>query len=126
MFQVRLDQALQHAKRYKSKVGLLYIDLDRFKEVNDTLGHQIGDLLLIEAAKRLVTVLRADDSVARLGGDEFTVTLDRLEDEQDVHHVADKIVQVFQNGLILPATSSMSRLVLVSVSIPKMGMTAMS
>jgi GGDEF domain-containing protein len=71
----RLQQALQHAGRRGSSCAVLLIDLDRFKEVNDTLGHHYGDLLLREVAAGCGTVVRSSDTVARLGGDEFAVLL---------------------------------------------------
>jgi diguanylate cyclase (GGDEF)-like protein/PAS domain S-box-containing protein len=94
MFQIRLEQTMAQARRNNSKVALLYLDLDRFKQVNDSLGHDIGDLLLVEAAKRIVTELRAEDTVARLGGDEFTVTLDNISNEQQIPMVAKKIIRI--------------------------------
>lgn len=75
LFQDRLEHAIELAKRKRSEVGLLFIDLDNFKTLNDTLGHDAGDDLLIEAAERLKTVARETDTVARLGGDEFTIVI---------------------------------------------------
>jgi len=68
-------QHLAHAHRQRCCVGVLFLDLDRFKQVNDTLGHAVGDLLLQHAAQRIRRNLREDDTVARLGGDEFTIVL---------------------------------------------------
>jgi diguanylate cyclase (GGDEF)-like protein/PAS domain S-box-containing protein len=75
-FYERLEQALNHAIRYKTEFALLYIDIDRFKQVNDTLGHQAGDILLKEITERLKNCLRVTDFVSRIGGDEFTVIMD--------------------------------------------------
>jgi len=97
LFQLRLEQAMKHARRNSAKMALIYLDLDRFKQVNDSLGHHIGDLLLIEAAKRIVAVLRAEDTVARLGGDEFAVILDGITNEQQLPMVAKKIVRVLSS-----------------------------
>ncbi|WP_214657277.1 EAL domain-containing protein [methane-oxidizing endosymbiont of Gigantopelta aegis] len=78
LFYDRMKQALKSADRNQTKTGLLFIDLDRFKEVNDTLGHQAGDELLKTVAKRITTCLRQTDTLARLGGDEFVVILPEL------------------------------------------------
>lgn len=75
LFHDRLEHAIELGKRHKTEVGLLFIDLDNFKNLNDTLGHDAGDDLLVEAAERLKTVARETDTVARLGGDEFTVVI---------------------------------------------------
>lgn len=92
MFNDRLEQELKKADRTRQLLGLLMIDLDRFKEVNDTLGHAMGDLLLKEASRRMVQCLRESDTVARLGGDEFTVVLPILTDARDAEEVAQKII----------------------------------
>lgn len=75
LFEDRVTEAFKHAKRSGGKLALLFIDLDRFKEVNDTLGHRIGDLLLVEASRRICGCVRETDTVARLSGDEFIVAL---------------------------------------------------
>lgn len=89
----RLQQALVAAKRNETHMALMFIDLDKFKPVNDSLGHHIGDLLLQAVAQRLQDCLRASDSVARVGGDEFVVLLPRIEVAQDAMTVAEKILQ---------------------------------
>jgi len=86
----RLQHAIRTSRRENKKVALLMIDLDRFKEVNDTLGHHIGDALLVEIGQRLVDTLREADTVARLGGDEFAVVLSDT-DEDKASHIAEKI-----------------------------------
>ena len=73
--ELRLEQALIDARRHDWNVGVLFIDLDRFKVINDTLGHNIGDKLLIEVARRFTVAVRESDMVARLGGDEFVIVL---------------------------------------------------
>ena len=83
MFQERVAQEIKKAQRSGQRLALLFIDLDRFKEVNDTLGHDTGDHLLLEAARRLVACVRETDAVARLGGDEFTVLLVELDGDED-------------------------------------------
>ncbi len=87
----RIAQALASARREKSHVSLMFIDLDEFKPINDIHGHAIGDLLLIEAAKRIHDSIRESDTVSRLGGDEFIVLLPSVESEQQAAIVADKI-----------------------------------
>lgn len=92
LFLDRLNQTLAAASRSRDKVGLMFIDLDGFKLVNDTLGHDIGDLLLQEAAERLKHCVRNTDTVARLGGDEFTVVMPNLHDPRDAPLVAQRIL----------------------------------
>jgi diguanylate cyclase (GGDEF)-like protein/PAS domain S-box-containing protein len=91
LFTARLDQALEREKRRGHKIGLLLLDLDRFKLVNDTLGHAVGDRLLQVVAQRLKRCVRAADTVARLGGDEFIIILDEIAHAQDAALVATKI-----------------------------------
>jgi len=95
LFHDRLAQALARAQRNEKLVGILFFDLDRFKEVNDTLGHLFGDLLLQAAAKRLTEVVRKDDSIARLGGDEFTIVLTDISNVEDAAQVAEKVIGLF-------------------------------
>jgi diguanylate cyclase (GGDEF)-like protein/PAS domain S-box-containing protein len=92
MFRDRLEQAVKKSERGGSVLALLLIDLDQFKEVNDTLGHAVGDALLQETARRINACVRESDTVARLGGDEFTVTLSELTDIGHVDHIAQKII----------------------------------
>jgi diguanylate cyclase (GGDEF)-like protein/PAS domain S-box-containing protein len=93
-FMNRLENALQKLKRHADYVfALLFIDLDRFKIINDSLGHGIGDRLLIAIARLLESCLRSTDTVARLGGDEFTILLDGAIDIADATHIADRIGQ---------------------------------
>ncbi len=92
LFQDRLQQEIKKAQREGQSTAMLYIDLDRFKEVNDTLGHDVGDLLLVEAAQRIKACVRDYDTVARLGGDEFTVILADLSDLSDIERIAQNII----------------------------------
>ena len=91
LFQDRLNSALLEAKRYEHQFALIYIDLDHFKPVNDTLGHHVGDLLLIEVTRRLKYLLRDSDLLARRGGDEFVVLLTKVGSAVDAENVAEKI-----------------------------------
>ncbi|RJG02895.1 EAL and GGDEF domain-containing protein [Noviherbaspirillum sedimenti] len=93
LFRDRLDQEIRKAPRSEHSLCLMFIDLDRFKEVNDLMGHDAGDQLLVEAAKRLSQCVRSSDTVARLGGDEFTVILTELTDLAHVEDVAEKILK---------------------------------
>ncbi len=92
-FMERLHESLINADRDDTQVAVLLLDLDRFKQVNDTLGHHVGDLLLKKVAMRLTKSVRETDTVARLGGDEFVVILTRLKDVESVELLAGKIVQ---------------------------------
>ncbi|MEO6155961.1 MAG: EAL domain-containing protein, partial [Thermomonas sp.] len=96
LFQDRLDQALAQAERKKLQVAVLYMDLDRFKGINDMLGHSAGDALLREAARRLQACIRKTDTLARLGGDEFIVVLSELNDPQDAMRVATKLIEAMR------------------------------
>ncbi|MEP6701400.1 MAG: EAL domain-containing protein, partial [Betaproteobacteria bacterium] len=92
MFRDRLEQAIKKCKRDAQMLAVLFIDLDRFKEVNDAYGHDKGDILLIEAARRIRTCVRESDTVARLGGDEFTVILSELDGPGRVEIIAQNII----------------------------------
>ncbi|KQV81080.1 diguanylate cyclase [Massilia sp. Root351] len=93
MFQDRLGQEIKKARREGMQLALLFIDLDQFKQVNDSLGHDKGDALLVQAAARIAGCVRASDTLARLGGDEFTVILAGLEQLASVERVAQEIVR---------------------------------
>jgi diguanylate cyclase (GGDEF)-like protein/PAS domain S-box-containing protein len=87
------DAACSRAARQHSSVGLLYIDLDGFKEINDSLGHHVGDSVLVEAGRRLSSCTRRGETLARLGGDEFAVLVEGVEEEREVTSLADRILQ---------------------------------
>lgn len=94
LFKEFLEDAIARAERHKRYISLLFIDLDHFKDINDTLGHDIGDLLLMSVANRLKASIRKVDLVARLGGDEFAIVLDDITNEDDGHLVANKILNI--------------------------------
>lgn len=96
MFTDRLNQEIIKSKRSEDKFALLFIDLDHFKEVNDTLGHNAGDLLLVEVSERLKVILRETDTVARIGGDEFTALLCNIYSMADVENIAGKLIQAIE------------------------------
>ncbi|MDE2623482.1 MAG: EAL domain-containing protein [Betaproteobacteria bacterium] len=101
MFYDRLDQAIKKAHRDGNLLGLLFIDLDRFKEVNDSLGHHVGDQLLVEMAQRIRDCVRETDTVARLGGDEFTVALPSIRDAEFAEKVAQSILRRLSEAFTL-------------------------
>jgi diguanylate cyclase (GGDEF)-like protein/PAS domain S-box-containing protein len=100
----RLIQILARSKRNKRKAAVLFIDLDRFKEVNDTLGHEAGDKVLIETAQRITGHLREEDTVARMGGDEFVIILQDIDDINDAEIVAEKIINSLGDPISIDET----------------------
>ncbi len=101
LFQDRLKHAIAYSKRYGKKIALMFLDLDNFKTVNDTLGHDYGDMLLIEISKRLKSSLREQDTVSRLGGDEFTIILEGIRDDAYTSVVAQKLIDIISKPLRL-------------------------
>jgi diguanylate cyclase (GGDEF)-like protein/PAS domain S-box-containing protein len=97
----RLAQAINSAERHQRSLTLLFVDIDRFKVVNDTLGHRFGDLLLIEAAQRLTECVRDEDTVSRLGGDEFLILLVNQRSTNDGTLAAKKILEVMQQPFLI-------------------------
>lgn len=93
LFHDRLSQAMGRSNRYRHRIGLLYLDLDRFKDINETLGHAAGDDLLVEVAHRIKGRVRESDTVCRLGGDEFTVILDFIGNNDHVRVIAENIIE---------------------------------
>jgi len=101
LFNDRLLLAIQQAERYSSSFAVMFLDLDNFKRINDTLGHHAGDLLLQAVAQRLLDSLRKVDAVARFGGDEFAVMLEDVKDPADVKRVAQKIIEAVSTPIDL-------------------------
>jgi diguanylate cyclase (GGDEF)-like protein len=100
-FNTLLRQAIETAHRHRRRFALLFIDLDRFKVINDSLGHDAGDMLLMEMANRLRRALRSNDVVARLGGDEFVVILEECAEAGDVEHIAANLLSVLSQPVEL-------------------------
>ena len=100
-FQDRLELAVANAKRNQRRLAVMFIDMDRFKVINDTLGHEAGDLLLREVAHRLSDALRSNDTVARLGGDEFVVLIEDVSDPVNLGTIAQKLIDALGKGFML-------------------------
>lgn len=116
LFGDRLMQACRDALRNNTLVGLMFVDVDRFKQINDSLGHGFGDMLLCEISKRLQNSARESDTVARLGGDEFAILMDNLKDTEDPKIVAQRIVDSMQEPLHI-AGHSLSITVSIGIAI---------
>lgn len=101
LFQDRLHLAVASAKRNNTQLALLFIDLDRFKEVNDSAGHEAGDRLLMQVATRLKQCVRESDTLARLGGDEFTVILNNLSSNYDIENIAKAMLDLLEQPFSL-------------------------
>jgi diguanylate cyclase (GGDEF)-like protein/PAS domain S-box-containing protein len=101
LFLDRLEHSLARLPRYRSLCAVLFLDLDRFKLINDSLGHQVGDELLAAIAPRLKQAIRSSDTVARFGGDEFGILLEDIEEEHDAIEMAERIASVFTRPFIL-------------------------
>jgi len=101
LFYDRLNQAITRARRDKESIAVLFLDLDGFKLINDTLGHSAGDALLQEAAKRIVACVRDSDTAARMGGDEFTVILCNVRTPSSIDRVAKMIVEAIARPFML-------------------------
>ena len=102
LFRDRMEHAIFSAKRTGGKLAFLNLDLDHFKRVNDTLGHDVGDLLLTNIASRLKECVRRDDTVARLGGDEFAILLVNIESPSVAALIAEKVISVVRKPVVLP------------------------
>jgi diguanylate cyclase len=101
LFQDRVEHALAKQPRNTQLIGILFIDLDGFKSVNDRLGHSAGDSLLIAVARRLLGCARRGDTIARLGGDEFAILLDQLQEEVDAAILASRVVDVLSTPVLI-------------------------
>jgi diguanylate cyclase (GGDEF)-like protein/PAS domain S-box-containing protein len=97
----RIDHGLAQAKRFQRSLAIMFLDLDHFKRINDSLGHDVGDQLLQEVARRLATCVRAGDTVARTGGDEFVIVLPEIARAADAALVAEKIVTILRSPLTI-------------------------
>jgi diguanylate cyclase (GGDEF)-like protein len=106
LFQDRMQQALRQARRNRKKVAVVWLDLDRFKQINDSLGHLIGDEVLCEVARRLAAAIRDSDTAARIGGDEFAVLVSELDEADGAEVVAEKLL----NAVRLPMRLARSHL----------------
>lgn len=101
LFQDRLEQAVRAARRYGHHLAIMFIDLDNFKHINDSLGHTVGDRVLVAVADALTRSVRASDTVSRQGGDEFVVLLPALQEDNDVETIAMKILQAISVGHLI-------------------------
>ncbi|WP_274426650.1 putative bifunctional diguanylate cyclase/phosphodiesterase [Chelativorans sp. YIM 93263] len=100
LFNERLDRSFL-SRRSREMIAVLYLDLDRFKQVNDTLGHPAGDLLIMEIGNRLRELLRSVDTVARIGGDEFIITLPRLREVKEVEAICERIIEAVRKPFVI-------------------------
>lgn len=105
LFTIKLQDAIKRVERQNKMLGLFYIDLDKFKQVNDTYGHHIGDKLLQHIVNRIQNAIRNDDIIARLGGDEFTVILENIDSIEPLKVVAAKICSAFNKPLLIDQIS---------------------
>lgn len=108
LFQDRLQNALKKTKRDSSRLAVLYLDMDNFKQINDSFGHSTGDQLLREAAQRLQQCVRESDTVGRLGGDEFAILLDDINSAHDAVLVAEKVVAALSASYLLAGSKLVS------------------
>jgi len=116
LFHDRLEHALARGARDGSVVGVLFIDLDDFKIVNDTLGHAAGDTLLIEVANRIAGALRADDTAARLGGDEFAALIENVQDPGAVEETANRILAALAPPIAIDAETSLHAVASIGIT----------
>lgn len=122
LFMDRLQHAIDASTRSGSALAVLFIDLDRFKTINDTLGHSMGDQLLVATSLRLSAVLRPGDTVARLGGDEFTILLHDIHDELEAVAIAERILTVLSDPLTISGhQTSVLASIGIAVARPRQG-----
>jgi len=101
LFSDRIEQGIKKAKRHHSGIALFFIDLDKFKNINDSLGHAVGDSVLNAVAKRIENIIRKEDTLARLSGDEFTVIIEDLAHPEDASRLANKILEVLAEPMYI-------------------------
>lgn len=106
LFTDRLRQSIKHSIRDKKKIAVIFIDIDKFKSINDSLGHDMGDLLLVEVANRIKDAVRDSDTVARFGGDEFVILIDEFKNLHDIISITDKIQKSLLNPIELGSTAN--------------------
>ncbi|HVS68329.1 MAG TPA: EAL domain-containing protein [Mycobacteriales bacterium] len=123
LFIDRLDQALRRADRHRGATAVLFLDIDRFKLINDSLGHQAGDELLTEIASRLETVVGSCGTVARIGGDEFILLLEEIHDPSEAHAVADRVVEAMATPIQLAASRSVLASLSIGIAVSQSGAT---
>ncbi len=103
LLQSHLDHALAHAQRHRTQLGVLYLDLDRFKNINDSMGYLIGDEVLVKLTERLTMHMRSEDMLARLGGDEFLLVLEQIGSPEDTAVVARSLLEQLSQPFVLPS-----------------------
>ncbi|SLL31529.1 PAS/PAC sensor-containing diguanylate cyclase [Mycobacteroides abscessus subsp. abscessus] len=123
LFQEKLKQTIKEAARYKRKFALLYMDIDKFKEINDTFGHDVGDELLKLFSERVQNCLRESDTIARQGGDEFTILLSEINEEKDALIIAERILASLQEPWIINYNELHTTSSIGVAFYPKMGTT---
>ena len=123
LFLDRLEQSIKHAKRNNKKISVLFLDLDRFKEVNDTYGHEFGDKLLKVVSKKIISSIREEDTISRLGGDEFTIILNDLK-EEDIISTTQKIINLMQEKIYINDTEIFTTFSIGISNFPQDGMTS--
>lgn len=101
LFKERLEQSVRRAKRNETMFAVAFLDLDSFKSVNDTMGHELGDQLLVEVARILSRSIRSNDTLARFGGDEFVILLNDIKSEKDIIKIMDKIIDTLRKPVVL-------------------------
>ena len=103
----RIDQAIRHARRNKSLLAVLFLDLDNFKQINDSFGHSVGDSVLVSISSMLKNALRDMDTIARLGGDEFTILLSEFEREEEINEITAKLFDILRQPIMMKGSELM-------------------
>lgn len=123
-FESQLKNALDSARSEKTKLAVMFIDVDKFKDINDTFGHKVGDDILINIAKKLKSVIRKQDLLARLGGDEFVIIAKNIKDENSIQVLLQKIMQEMKNPIIIEKKSFKLSLSIGIAMYPQSGLNA--